>query len=336
MASNSSSSSYRRWWTVLLVSLKTSPFIGRFDAHSVAQNFLFRAWMLRVVLPQNEFASLAAVAIQASERLTALSLVPVIQACDTMRGTASRRRLTVLPRPGPDSSAIAAAGSPDFSKDLSISSNTGAKSLNDLQQTPTSVEYFEPTKTLRLPYKFDDTDPTIPTAHPASRLLSAAKSQYGLSYFATYSVDCPASLRFQRTSSASIPISSALPTARRSVYSWKIASTPPSLCFFWWTLVTSLSLILVLPSAVLLNNWLKKTDISNLDPQETFGYIPTSPVELTFILPEDSMTFLELALEILNSSNVRVKFVHLASATPTLVNQPLPCMTFSPRQDIFH
>ncbi|OCH83673.1 hypothetical protein OBBRIDRAFT_829815, partial [Obba rivulosa] len=137
----------------------------------------------------------------------------------------------------------------------------------------TSVEYFEPTKTLRLPYKFDDADPTIPTAHPASRLLSAAKSQYGLSYFATYSVDCPASLRVQRTSSASIPISSAFPTARRSVYSGKIASTAPSR-FFWWTLASSLSLILVLPSAVGLNNWLKKTDISNLDPQETFGYIP--------------------------------------------------------------
>ncbi|OCH87885.1 hypothetical protein OBBRIDRAFT_889502 [Obba rivulosa] len=58
----------------LLVMLKTFPFIRRSNVHSVALNFLFRAWMLPVIL--NELASQVTAVIQASEGLTSLSLVP--------------------------------------------------------------------------------------------------------------------------------------------------------------------------------------------------------------------------------------------------------------------
>ncbi|OCH87883.1 hypothetical protein OBBRIDRAFT_837047 [Obba rivulosa] len=234
------------------------------------------------------------------------------------------------------------ANLPEMEETLSsfvIASTSAASSPIDafIELSPssaTSVEHFEPTKTLPLPYKFDDADPTIPTAHPASRLLSAAKNQFGLSYFASYSVDCPASFRVYFTSSASIPTSSAVPTARRAVYPGNAASSTLGLRFLWWTLASSLSLILVVPSAALLHDWLKETIVDgDLDLKETFRSVPTSPVEMAFILPEESLIFLELTLDVSKSSNIRIKFIHLASTAPTLVDRSLPCMTFSLRQD---
>ncbi|EMD33697.1 hypothetical protein CERSUDRAFT_125958 [Gelatoporia subvermispora B] len=151
-----------------------------------------------------------------------------------------------------------------------------------------TIEHLEPTRTFPLP----------------------SKTQVGLSFFASYPVDCVVLHDAQGIESAAKPTSYP-PFITQHVVKLEV---PVVLRFrALLGLGACICLLVVAPPAMALRQWLTKAVThGRMDLSTTLSCISVSSDRVTYVLPEDSLAFLDLTSAFSDGTNTRIKFLHLA------------------------